>query len=349
MGSKARLPDNHSFAIACQTIRFGLDHPGFVTAKKIRDRLTSMQIFKWNPHRTNSAPLLCIALITLCTTMLLPQSGRGQSADVRQPSVDTESVGFGFKELSHLEGATTPKSAESYQATIRRITNPASGSQDADDSSYSSQSALNNDRVKSIHERIKLLERLIAEEKSTSETPGVKFPGSIPSDNADSKTPPVRTPENVPPFPPAQDDLPLSPDGELPNADSETSSIPQPTVTGTPVTALPVNSFELGNSLFLTGNLTASRKSYQSSLKQAQSPDEDAWLRCLIGSCYRLEGDLANAETMYREVTQHKNQSYPVDYAKWCLQYVEQKRNTREQFRLIEAEIETLRKEPGKR
>ena len=91
----------------------------------------------------------------------------------------------------------------------------------------------------------------------------------------------------------------------------------------------------------MTGNIAASRRSYESGLADA-SVEDRLWLKCLIGCCYRLEGDYPSAETTFREVTSHKQFAYPVDYARWCLKYLEQRRNSVEQFRVIDSELENL-------
>lgn len=280
---------------------------------------------------------------SLVVAVWSPQHLSAQATGIEPPPFVEEQSGTGFKELNRLQksnratildeptvSAQTPEPNSDVQAPFNRVPTP--------------QSNFNNDRVNSIHDRIKLIKRLMEEEKAAAAPvkPTLMTPSS-------TNPPPGIDTTNPPPSPtnPIQTAIETgnSEANSATDPATELTSIPRPEASGTPITAKPINSFELGNSLFLTGNLVASRKSYQARLKDAQTPEEDAWLRCLIGCCYRLEGDLANAELMYREVTQHKLQSYPVEYAQWGLQYVEQKRKTREQYQIIESELESMLKE----
>ena len=117
-----------------------------------------------------------------------------------------------------------------------------------------------------------------------------------------------------------------------------------PMISGTPVATQPVNPFRLATSLFMTGNIEAARKSYEAGLANA-TPDEKLWLKCFIGCCYRLEGDFASAESAFREVTNDGSATFPVDYGKWCLKYLQQRRNSLEQYQYIEAEIDGILKD----
>jgi len=112
----------------------------------------------------------------------------------------------------------------------------------------------------------------------------------------------------------------------------------------------PINTFELANSLFRTGNISAARSSYESRLTQSPSPEEELWLRCLVGCCYRLEGNLAKSEETYRTLANSKLYSYfPVDHSKWCLKYVEKRREMKTRFQEIESEVSGVLMEVKKR
>jgi hypothetical protein len=260
--------------------------------------------------------------------------------------VEDSEFGSGSRQPSRFGTFRLTKSPQGG-AVIAKISAVSFDDQEPSDPDEPQQSVLNQDRVDSIHERIKLIQRLMKQERSASETAKLET-GNPPQDSDPTL---ANKPEESPIefFPLIEDRAGNSMASES-NRDPETElAIPPPVRTGTPVTAKPIDPFELGNSLFLTGNATASRKSYESRLKQAQSPLEDAWLRCLIGCCYRLEGDLKSAETKFREVTKHKNNSYPVDYAKWSLQYIDGKQKSREQFMRIESDIEIMLKEMQKK
>lgn len=245
------------------------------------------------------------------------------------------------KQSNSLENKSKPRASITAVPSVSTQRQQPPQSQ----SGYSPKStnAFDQERVKSINDRIKLIKRLM--DRRQNKTAGTD---TIPMPMADNNVMTSKGPDV-----PRKEFDPLANRGELPaeanwnKSDSpieadQPSTVETMKVMGTPVTAKPIDSFELGNSLFLTGNLKAARKSYESRLETAVSPDEEAWLQCLIGSCYRLEGDLVNAETMYREVVRKKDDSYPVQYARWCLQYVEQKRKLTEQYGMIEAEIQHI-------
>ena len=296
-------------------------------------------------HFPNTSLSRWIGWVGFLSAVMLPHVVSGQSLNANaylprpQDSTTGTSVqapGRSSDPVSSIQGQNGTVNTKSYASPLNR--------QAQSGSSRQSESGLNQDRLDSIQSRIKLLKRLMNEAQVASE---------IQSSNADKRLADPASPAGEKKIEPLAEAETLPGIAERLAAPSETESrtapnkkaaIPPPTMSGTPVTTEPINSFELGNSLFLTGNISAARKSYQRNLKQAQSPLEDAWLRCLIGCCYRLEGDLKNAELKFREVTRHKSPSYPGDYAKWSLQYVDRKRKTQEEFLAIESEIETLLK-----
>ncbi|MFT7632299.1 MAG: tetratricopeptide (TPR) repeat protein [Mariniblastus sp.] len=186
------------------------------------------------------------------------------------------------------------------------------------------------DRVNSIYDRISKIEDRMKMERLLSEQARQKENERLQTQIEAINTPPVN--EAMLPG-----DLPGNSRSD--SADLLMKTIESLPVAAKPVMAKPINPFKLGNSLFKTGNISAARRSYDSALAEADS-DEKTWLKCLIACCYRLEGDFESAETTFREVTHLKTGFYAVDHANWSLDYLEQRRNSLQQFQAIEAEID---------
>lgn len=211
---------------------------------------------------------------------------------------------------------------------------PATGPQDTPKSDQ----AFEPKRIESINERIQLLKKLMQQEREQAERQeqegqldqlppnNATTQPNFPNNNSANPTTAEETgqPEEFTPS------LPVDP-----NAASQDA--------GTPILTQPVNSFELGNSLFMTGNYSAALKSYQAMLNEKPAVEDELWIRCMMGCCYRLQGDFAKAESMFREITNRRlTNSYPSDYAKWSLNYIEKRRISHDQFRLIESELDTV-------
>lgn len=188
-------------------------------------------------------------------------------------------------------------------------------------------------RVESIHRRIDLLKRVMTEKKRRALE---KLNPPSFSDLAEQHA--------------AQESATLAPNSEPPT-EAEAGQIPEvveqtrapnESPAGMQVTPVPVDSWELANSLFRTGNYAAARKSYEARLENERDEQEIAWLKCLIGNCLRLEGDLSGAEAKLREVTNEFKQSYPVDFARWGIEFVQQRRKLTDEFELLSEEIDAL-------
>ncbi len=185
-------------------------------------------------------------------------------------------------------------------------------------------------RLNSIHKQLDLLKELVEKDDADREK---ARQAELEKMNAVLKPqPPVEISNKLP----ATD-----PEIELPATKAPPLEDATQQVSGTPVVAKPINPFKLASSLFRTGNIAASRKSYQSGLGDAE-PAEKVWLNCLIACCYRLEGNYETAETIFRDVTNQREDSYAVDYAKWSLDYVDRRRNAAQQFEEIELEIDGI-------
>ena len=208
-------------------------------------------------------------------------------------------------------------------------------------------------RINSINERIELLKRLVENERIAAQKLADKA-RAISAAEAEAKSAPL-PPVNTAPLPaPAMtpDPRPTEP-AEAPEEQFQPSlpmeSIESPATSGTQILGGPIDSFELGNSLFLTGNYTAAIKSYQDELKKDITASDKDWLRCLIGICYRSQANLEDAEKTFREVTRKKQGNpFAEDYAKWSLSYVEKRRIANVDFQTIEQEINSILSEKTK-
>ncbi|MFK7765600.1 MAG: tetratricopeptide repeat protein [Mariniblastus sp.] len=192
----------------------------------------------------------------------------------------------------------------------------------------------NRDRIDTINRRIRRIRMLIEEEKAAAL-------------EAESKTD-AKQNKNANVDPPA---VSVDPNQKVPDSNNQTDDSPaEQTETeiseSASVVAGLVNPVELGHSLFLTGNFAASRKHFEMQLKQAKDldPEEAAWLRCLVGCCFRMEGQYQKAEEMFRATTRYRVRSYATDYAKWNLGYLQKRRQTFEAYQAVEQEINAILK-----
>lgn len=105
----------------------------------------------------------------------------------------------------------------------------------------------------------------------------------------------------------------------------------------------PLNSLELANSLFITGHYAQASRGYEALLanKEITTLDQD-WLRCLAANAYRVQGKVAAAEKLYREVVASKVKSYASDQAKWFLDLLERKKKLRSELDALEGELQAV-------
>ena len=235
--------------------------------------------------------------------------------------------------LAQLEELDSPKLEPSLpQSPPERLLKREDQANQAD-------SVVSSNRISKINNRINLLNKLMREEKEAAmrkETQmRIKAPVATPSEaspNTEDETKP---------------DFPETPETKIAEpSESFTPTLPVDKTGhnqgGTLVVAEPVNTFELGNSLFRTGNFAASIKSYQATLDQGAENEESTWLNVMLGCCFRLSGDYANAESSFRSVTSAKLDPYARDYAKWNLDYIGRRRESQAEFQAIEAEIDAI-------
>ena len=278
-----------------------------------------------------------ISVIVFATLGLAVSSS---SAQTSQPAASAS-----FKELDQF-GNTLEAVQAGEALDTTTPPSPDHPSERPGDEAQLPKSYPNAARIESIHERINLLKKLIVEERIAAESTQPQSPAFTAESEKNT------TNQSEPETESTEGDLGAAPEPIQPSDNRDGNLVPPPAKGPTasiPVVGEPVNSFELANSLFLTGNVSAARKSYEARLTEDTTVDDEAWLKCLIGCCYRLEGNFNKAEELFRDVTNLKQDSYPVDYSQWCLQYVANRRVSLEQIQAIESEIDGILKKAGKK
>ena len=106
----------------------------------------------------------------------------------------------------------------------------------------------------------------------------------------------------------------------------------------------PVNAFELGNSLFQTGNLGAALKAFNAVDRDQITAFDQLWLDYATACCHRRLGDQSKAEALFRDLVNRNPQSLepPVVQAKWWLNYLKNKKAYLESTARLDEEIKSL-------
>ena len=208
----------------------------------------------------------------------------------------------------------------------------------------------NSARAASIQERILLIRQLINQEKEEAESRAMDASPKISAESSEN-VPPMSyanvQPQQPEPIEPAAESAEPSPD-EFTSATVRPSDPDDepPTANAsdweTKIATEPVDSFELATSLFMTGNYHGAKKTCEARLKSDVEPDEEAWLRCLIGCCQRMIGDYEDAEASFRDVTNSRLELYPVDYAKWNLGYLRQREEMKKRYSNVTSTMDEI-------
>ena len=271
-------------------------------------------------------------------------------------SLDSENRG-NFVPAVSVSNTVHGESIDSLSKSLE-LSESASQSQNESSSAIAGEAAgfreRNDARIDSIHERIHLIRQLIEQDKAKADSflrdVSSEAEAATNIDQLDLTTEMLNTdtadnrdqrsgikPEMPSQAMPTEDDSPAM-------TDESNKVIPIANVAdwGTRIVTEPVDSFELAASLFMTGNYEASRKTCEARLKSDIDADEEKWLRCLIGCCQRSMGDYADAEASFRDLTNRRQKSYPVDYAGWNLKYIRQRQEIRDRFQAVSAEIDAM-------
>lgn len=221
----------------------------------------------------------------------------------------------------------------------------------------------NDARIESIHQRIFLIRKLIDKEKNEPTSRRRDEASRLPTESEMTEDSPANLKSNDSGSELTQpEENPVASSAASPTqSDSVTTEPQRPTETsvgkpptnqvsdwGTKIATEPVDSFELASSLFMTGNYEGSKKTCEARLRSDIDPNQEAWLRCMIGCCERIMGEYTNAEASFRDVTNNRQDSYPVDYARWNLGYIRQRQEMQQQFENVSSTMDALIKEAKK-
>lgn len=220
------------------------------------------------------------------------------------------------------------------------------------------------DKLKSLQQKIELLRSLLEKSGTTRSTapgsadsshPGVSgAPNSHDSNwnntlrhdghdsisEGDSSDPANATNGNDLTFP-----MPNFEETAESNHSGESPTPSAPKYVGQTVIPNPVDPLELANSLFQTGNYDLALKTYQTSQKQLEKLHDIVWTEYFIASCQRIGGDLAAAETSYRNLVESKRPSRAVEVARWWLDRLESRKQATRTIQTLDQELQAIKKE----
>ena len=182
------------------------------------------------------------------------------------------------------------------------------------------------ERIKSINDRIKLLKSILEDEKNQQISEATKPPAR----------PRLESPSD-PVAPDTSQELPLPPKPE----DVSTQALVE-----SKIATSAINSFELGYSLFMTGNFKAASSNFEALLEKRRPPEETAWLQCFIGCCDRLQQDFDHAENRFRNTVDQKlAPDVTARHADWNLQYITQRKQSTEAMKQVSQQLDQILKE----
>lgn len=190
-------------------------------------------------------------------------------------------------------------------------------------------------RIQSIQNRIDLLKKLMreqAEAEAANKNSPMELGNAGQSNNELRNFQPDQETAT-----PAQTPAPKLKNSEPPPQPETTTEVFPTELT------VPVNTAELAHSLFLAGNWEEALERYQYYQQQDELRfKEDIWAKCMMANCYRLKGDLNNAEAHYRELVALKNEAYPVKISMWYLSYLTKRKQLKSDFQALAAEADSL-------
>ena len=109
----------------------------------------------------------------------------------------------------------------------------------------------------------------------------------------------------------------------------------------------PIDSVQLANSLFLSGNYELALKNYQRYMEQeAPRSHKDKWAILMLASCYRATGDISAAEFAYRDLAATGDRAEPteiaVEHSQWMLKHLSNRRQLEDRFQSLVEDSEPL-------
>jgi hypothetical protein len=175
-----------------------------------------------------------------------------------------------------------------------------------------SRPALDPGRVKSINDRIQLLTSLLDEDKTSSKTKSNEPPKSTaPEVGLES------APSNAESTP-TDSSASQNNDWNANNSSNLVQSMnPKITLVGAKISE-PINTLELGYSLYMTRNYEAAEKNFVQLLAPKIESSEAAWLHCMIGCCRSLQSQFTASDESFRKCIDQRNApQFMVKYCEW--------------------------------
>lgn len=201
-----------------------------------------------------------------------------------------------------------------------------------------SKPAFDPGRVKSINDRIQLLSSLIEAEKKAAGAAGNTSNDPAPTKpNTNLDTKPIDDASTPADATPSQEQ-----GSSADNTAQSNSMKPKITLVGAKISE-PVNTLELGYSLYRTRNYQAAEKNFAQLLSLKPDPSEAAWLHCMIGCCQSLQNRLAESDVSFRKCTnQRQAPPFAAKYADWKLRYLSERGKAKQTFKDIQTEFQSI-------
>ena len=318
--------------------------------------------------------LLPVAVLIVC---LLCAKAGGQSASRQPPTTEddqapqvVETLG---QDLDQAETSSSDRKTKADQAssvepdrsleslsrllelTERRMEMEAGSGSSVKESADDFRQR-NDARIESIHERILLIRQLIDQKKTENVSAEPEpfnarheQPETFHAADSGKRDTPHSTTSNDSTNPLANENTNPVVESQQDNAPAATSpnktTLEENSDWGNNIATEPVDSFELATSLFMTGNYEGAIKTCLARLQSEVDPEQKAWLQCMIGCSHRILGDYPKAEASFREVTNNRLDSYPVDYARWNLGYIRQRQEMQTTFEAVASDLDAMIKE----
>ena len=184
-----------------------------------------------------------------------------------------------------------------------------------------------------IYDRIRLLQDIMKKEEAESRKTALNPPQVNQLRSTTQKTPPKLPQETVDQMTNYEGQLTTAATDEKPNEFN---------ISGERVLPVPVNTFELGNSLFQTGNIKTALETYQSIDRAELTAFDSKWLDLMIANCHRRLENWDDAASSYREIANEKNQTNLTDASSWWLKHIEQKEKSKSAFENMKADVDKL-------
>ena len=182
-----------------------------------------------------------------------------------------------------------------------------------------------NERIQSIQERITMIRQLVEQNERlrAMEKAQQRQPNPV-QEVSESR---MRNLEVEVPQPPSQ---------QLTN--KEMIPVAPPVDTVPFEQSKPIDSLELANSLFHSGNYQQALKNYEDYMENsAPQALDDYWAVFMLASSHRATGNLSTAEARYRDLVGKSDSQdpseIPIDHAMWMLGHLSKRKQLEDRFR----------------